>query len=267
MRLSFIFCFIIGVSVGFYAEEFYPSLKNLKNFYFKKNVETKVDNDDLIRANELWAKGDKDGAKVLYLKAACAGEPDAHFTLGYKYVTSDQEKIYYFTEAAKKGHEKALEYALNYLFFKADSLFVDPAKTLELYHEAKRANPDLKIQDEEKYVEVLKMAAEAGNFDANAFIEKYKIPQHNKTNKPDYYVWKLAEEASVKGIFGEPDPKLLLQLISRGGISLDESFCAVKKVYNDWKNGIVERFDICNSQCINSNTGIQFCNERTKQDQ
>ena len=223
-------------------------LKQAHNYYeeYKKDYKNK----------DLEAK-----AKKYYQEAAKTGNADAHFALAYQFVLSDEESVYHLTEAAKKGHEKALDYALEKLLFRANSLKVaDPQRALDLYYQAKKANPNLKLYDEESTVRTMKMCAEPKGFDAEEFMKKYDVKDEDD-NFPFYDVWELAEEASIGGRFGEPNPELVLNLVCRGSWVPMELKGAAYRTYNNWKNGINEEFNIC--QHITSGAGMGYCASRS----
>jgi len=101
---------------------------------------------DLKQADQVYEAGDRDAAKKLYLKAAKKGSPEAHFAIAHKYSVTPEESIYHFSEAAKRGHDEALDYALDALLFRANSLErATPQKALEVYKQAKKANPEIKL--------------------------------------------------------------------------------------------------------------------------
>jgi hypothetical protein len=127
---------------------------------------------------------------------------------------------------------------------------------LALYYEAKKANTDLKLHDEENQLRLMKMCVEPKGFDAQKFIEKYGIDD----DEDQYWVWKLAEEASRGGRFGKPDPELVFNLVIRGGLVPAEFESAVEKTYNNWKKGVVKPFNICDH--ITSGSGQAFCASR-----
>lgn len=216
----------------------------------------------LSKANKLYEAGKKIQAKKIYEDIAKQGEAQAHFALAYKYVLTKKQTIYHFTQAAIKGHEKALAYALDYLLFRANSLeLADPKKALEIYKEAKKNNPNLKLYDEKDKLKTLKLAAKSNNFDAKAFIKKYKIKD---TNSSPYYIWELAQEASKNGRFGKANPKLVFDLVVRGGNVPAEYEAAVKDTYNNWQNGIA-KFDLC--KFITSGMGMGYCSYRTEKNE
>jgi len=78
--------------------------------------------EDLRQADKLYEAGDRESAKKLYVKAANKGSADAHFATAYKYHVTPEERIYHYSKAAMKGHEDALDCALDALLFRANSL-------------------------------------------------------------------------------------------------------------------------------------------------
>jgi len=217
----------------------------------------------LEQANQAYESGDKESAKDFYLKAANKGSAEAHFALAYKYHVTPEESVYHYSEAAKKGHEKALDYALDALLFRANSLKIaDPQKVLQVYKQAKKANPTLKLYDEENKLRIMKMCVEPGDFNAEAFCKKYNLKPAN--DQTMYHVWKIAEEASRGGRFGKPDPKLILHLVARGGWAPAELEYAVEEAYKNWRNGEAKEFNICDH--ITSGGGMGFCAARADEE-
>lgn len=213
----------------------------------------------LQKANILYESGDKEQARKLYIIAANNGSAEAHFLLAFQYRVNIEDAIYHYSEAAKQGHQQALGSALDYLFFQANSLeLANPQGALALYEQAKKANPSLELFYEERKIRVLKMSVEAGEFDGKKFIEQYNIKVDNDNNR--YSIWEIAEEASRGGRFGPPDPKLLLQIVARGGAAPAELMLAIKTCYENWQNNVVKEFDICDY--ITSGIGASFCARR-----
>ena len=132
--------------------------------------------DWLSKADKYYEAGEKEKAKACYLKAAELGSAEAHFAIAYKFIVTKAESILHFSEAAKLGYAEALQYALDALLFRANSLtLADPGKALEVYELAKKRNPAIQLPDEEETVGVIKKCAEAGPFDAAGFIRKYRL--------------------------------------------------------------------------------------------
>jgi len=216
--------------------------------------------EDLKQADKLYEAGDRESAKTLYDKAANKGSADAHFAIAYKYNVTPEESIYHYSEAAMKGHEDALDYALDALLFRANSLErANPKRALEVYKQAKKVNPSIKLYDEDVKLKTIQMSVEPGEFDWKAFCRKYNVLPHN--DEVMYHVWLIAEEASKGGRFGKPDPKLILQLVSRGGWAPAELEYAVEDAYKNWKSGTVKEFNICDH--ITSGGGMAFCASRS----
>jgi TPR repeat protein len=102
----------------------------------------------LSKADKSYESGDKEAANALYMKAAEEGSAEAHFALAYKYRLPPKESLYHYVEAAKKGHEKALEYALDGLLFQSGGMrTADPQKALDLYLEVKKSYPAIHLAD------------------------------------------------------------------------------------------------------------------------
>ena len=222
----------------------------------------KKDEEILSQANALFEAGENLKAKELYLEAAKNGSAEAHFAIAYKYDVTREERIRHFSEAARKGHAEALEFALEELLFRANSLRIaNPLKALNLYREAKRANPKLKLHNERSKLQIMKKCAEPKGFEVEEFLRKYNVKDEDGV--PPYYdIWELAEEASKGGRFGKPDPELVFNLVMRGGSVPDEFESAVNEVYHNWKNGIVMQFCICDH--VVSDVGIGYCSVRGK---
>jgi len=214
---------------------------------------------DLMEADKIYEAGDRESAKKLYIKAANKGSADAHFAIAYKYNVTPEESIYHFSEAAKRGHDEALGYALDALLFRANSLErANPQKALEIYKQAKKVKPSIKLYDEDVKLKTIQMSVEPGPFDWKAFCKKYDVLPHN--DDVMYHVWLIAEEVSKGGRFGKSDPKLILQLVSRGGWAPAELEYAVEATYKDWKAGSAKEFNICDY--ITSGGGMAFCASR-----
>ena len=211
------------------------------------------------KANAAYQAGDKEGAKKLYQEAAALGSPDAHYALAYQYALSPSESVYHFSEAAKKGNQDALEYALDGLFFRANSLTIgDPQKALEVYTLAKKANPAIDYEDQK--LKAITQCTESKGFDGAAFMQRYAL--NDKSLDHFYSIWELAEEASHKGRFGDANATLVFDLVCRGGEVPNEMELAVDETYKKWKKGSTEEFDLCNS--VMSGVGMGYCAQQSQ---
>jgi hypothetical protein len=229
-------------------------------FIFSSSAVGQQYQSELTEADSLYNAGAKKSAKVIYKKAAEQGSAEAHFALAYKYVLPKKQQIEHYAAAAQKGHAEALKNALDELLFRANNLtLADPQRAFDLYHQAKKANSDLELFDVETKIEVMKMSIVSEDFNAQHFIKKYDVKFKEEGQDP-YQIWKLAEEASRGGRFGEPDPYLVLALVVRGGFAPAELEMAVKDVYKDYKKGLVQPFNICNY--VTSGYGMSFCASR-----
>ena len=215
----------------------------------------------LTQANKYFISNKTDAARELYLKAAAMGSAEAHYQLASRFSLPMKEKVYHYSAAARSGHEAALRIALATLLFEADSLTnTDPQGALNLYYEAKKANPKVSLWgDDERTVRVMKMCIEPKGFNGREFIRKYKIEEKEmkRGNFEEYYIWELAEEASRGGRFGRPDPQLVLNLVIRGGNVPMEFISAVEETYGNWKEGTARKFDICKH--VTSGNGANYC--------
>jgi len=222
--------------------------------FSQSNIDTLLFYQDLNYANLLY-NNNREEAKEYYIKAANNGSADAHFYLAYRYVVTQEDAIYHFSEAARKGHERALGYALDYLFFRGNNLILsNPKEALSLYYTVKNINPDIKLYDEENKLEVLKIASLFDLLDGEEFINKYNL----KDNSSGYYIWELAEKASHGEIFENPSSDLVMQLIIKGGHVPAETQLAVKDYYSlmSTSNDLVP-FSLCNY--ITSGFGQGYC--------
>jgi len=213
----------------------------------------------LLMADKAFNSGQEEKAKKLYMEAAAMNNAEAHFAIAYKFIVSEEERIFHFSEAAKMGHAEALEYVLDALFFRSNSLTdTKPELALEIYNLAKSHNPSLTIYDEEHKISTIKKSIEADPFDVDEFIKKYKISK-GEISVP-YGIWELAAEASRGGRFVNPNPKLVLQLVSRGGSVPAELMSAIDSVYFNWKKNKVFEFNVCDY--VTSRDGISYCSTK-----
>lgn len=215
----------------------------------------------VTKAQQLYEAGDKQQAQALFTQAAEQGCAEAHFRLAYQYVLSDEESVYHLQQAAENGHQEALKYYLDTVFFRAGSIRMsDPKSALETYYKAKQKNPSLSLYDEEEKVQVLTYAAEVPERDHDAFFKTYQVEDEDG-DWPFYDVWELAEQASKEGSqFGEPDPELVFWLITRGGDVPAEVSFAVSDYYKHWKNDQVMPFNLCHY--VTSGSGAGYCADR-----
>lgn len=218
----------------------------------------------LKMADNAYNANEKDRAKELYIKAADMHNAAANFALAYKYVCTAAESRHFYSEAAKLGDTDAISYALETLFFRANSLTItNPELALDIYRQWKYHNPNKTFFDEESDTAILKMAIEADPFDAAVFIKKYHITEKD-TNGDDYSIWELAEEASRSQRFGKPDPKLVFQLVCRGGSVPMELSEAIFDTYQAWKENKVAPFNICDY--VTSGVGLAYCAEKESEE-
>jgi hypothetical protein len=216
----------------------------------------------LLKKGESALKaGDQESARIAFEKAAELGSAEAHFALAYKFVNSPEQSAYHFAEAAKRGHQEALDRALDKLFFMARNLMVgNPKEALEVYRLAVNANAAVRWP-RYRNIDTVRKCAEAGAFDADAFIDAHGLAQEHDTSYLGFYhVWELAEDAAAGGRFGPPNAELVLHLVCRGGVVPAEVEFAVSTVHAQWKAGKAPDFNICNN--VSSRIGIGYCSGR-----
>lgn len=217
---------------------------------------------DLVtKAQQLYEAGDKKQAQTLFTQAAEQGSAEAHFRLAYQYTLTDEQSVYHLQQAAANGHQEALKYYLDKVFFRAGSIRMsDPKSALKTYYKAKQANPSLSLYDEQEKVQVLTYAAELPERDPDIFFKTYQVEDEDG-DWPFYDVWELAEQASKEGSkFGKPDPELVFWLITRGGDVPAELSFAVTDYYKHWKNDQVVPFNLCHY--VTSGAGAGYCADR-----
>lgn len=213
----------------------------------------------LKMANTAYDAGNNDIAKIWYQKAAEMGNADAHYALAYKYVLTDEQRIAHYSAAARKGHAKATSEIMEALLFRANSLTVaNPELAYQIYTEAKKANPLMEIYNEAADLATVRECMEAGQLDTKEFIEKYKITKEDTVE--DYGIWELAAEASHNGRFGKPNPKLVLQLVCKGGQVPAEVQYAVADCYWAWKKDSILVFNPCTY--VTSGIGLAYCSQK-----
>ena len=178
-----------------------------------------------------------------------------------------EERLSRLEAAADTGDSQAAWRLLEELVLRAESLnHADPERAYAFFvriTDVWRSDPGLDIshhqwQHYNAYLEALRMAAEAGPFDAAQFLQKNQLDESNLP-MGGYRTWQLAEQAS-QGHFGEPDPNLVFQLVIRGGEVPSEWKLAVTSLYPKWKAGEPIEFDLCNY--VMSAMGVGFCNHR-----
>ncbi|MCG9687702.1 lysozyme inhibitor LprI family protein [Vibrio tubiashii] len=217
---------------------------------------------DLVtKAQQLYEAGDKKQAQTLFTQAAKQGSAEAHFRLAYQYTLTDEDSVHHLQQAAAQGHQEALKYYLDKVFFRSGSIRMsDPKAALETYYKAKQKNPSLSLYDEQEKVQVLTYAAELPERNPDAFFKTYQVEDEDG-DWPFYDVWELAEQASKEGSqFGKPDPELVFWLITRGGDVPAELSFAVTDYYKHWKNDQVVPFNLCHY--VTSGAGAGYCADR-----
>lgn len=201
----------------------------------------------LFEADVCWNLGQRERAREIYRKADPSGTCPPSLVSAYMAARGGGERLYLEMEAARNGDMGTLRSALDRLYLGRIDPYGDPQAALELYAQARKANPKEAFEHEESIAELLKMAAAPGAFDTRAFLEKhvtvYESPDQSGEDDPEpYLLWDLAEKASVEGSDGKPDPELVLQLAARGTGELSERLSAVRAAFENWEHRKPGRF-------------------------
>ena len=209
------------------------------------------------KAEALYEEGRKEDAKELYEKAADLGDANAHFALAYKFVQPNDEQMNHYISAAVQGHEKALYYALDELFFRAgDWAHANPSKALEVYAKAKKANPALVIYDEKRVVETIKRCIEAGRPQGSHFWKKYAEAENIPGTS---WYFKIVEMAANTEFFGEKSSLLALQIVCNNSSIPAETQYAVEGLYKQWKKSENQHFEACEYATSREHTYSCLC--------
>lgn len=200
----------------------------------------------LADANAVYESGDRDAAKELYEDAAKAGNADAHFLLTYRYVLPLDKQLFHLAEASKQGHVAATDAILDALFFRPAKGTADPKRAWLIYHQALKANPKLttEMRYKNEYLEALEICSKLPAFDLWETLSGFGITEQDIKNGSFYFIWELAEEASVGGRFGAADPELTMQLIVQGGNVPFEVMRAVKGYAPFWQKNKAHPFNM-----------------------
>ena len=177
-----------------------------------------------------------------YQKADPSGKCPEDLLAIYHATQGGAEELYKQMQGARNGDMSALASALGTLFFERNDGCAAPDLAYDLYRTAKKANSRGTFPGEKEASELLKMAAAAGRMDLEAFLKVHDISRE-KAAKP-YFLWVLAEEASIGGRFGDPDAALVLQLISKGVALPEERASAIRWAYANWAGNRQGEFEM-----------------------
>lgn len=213
----------------------------------------------LAEAKSWLKQRQNEKARPLLETLAEEGNAEASYLLTYHFNLAPNEQLRYLEAAARQGHTDALKFYIETAFYRAGLDAVEPKKILSVYREAKAVNPRASFYNERRTVEVLKMASEVPPLNTDDFLRQYQLDPKTLERQP-YSIWALAEEASVGGRFGAPDPTLTMQLILREGPAPAELTIAVESYYPHWKNGEAAPFNLCDH--ITSGVGMSVCAHR-----
>jgi hypothetical protein len=236
-------------------------------FYVLFCVFVEADESFLKKADALYENGKRDEARRIYEQAAKRGVAEAHYQLSYRFVLARTNRLYHIVQAAKTGHEKALASAWDEFVFRAGTdLQGDPHKAWALYQDALQKNLGLQgsVRGYDKtFIEVVRKSAELPDIELREILIAKGVDLGEPNEKNCYWVWELAEEASVGGRFGPPDPVLTMQLIVHGGFVPAEFVSAVEEYYPHYQKREPEPFRICDH--VTSSYGSRYCLRKSAQ--
>lgn len=192
-------------------------------------------------ANHSYDAGFKQKAKFIYTVTAWFGNPEGHFNLAYRFVLPEENRTFHLIQAAQAGHGKALEYAMEDLFFR--SVDSNPEMAWKVYNKALSANPSLKTYYGPEKMETVRMCVEAGR--ANSAVLETKFDRNEKGAKLQGWPWELAERAANTNLFGKRSTLLALQLVCHSPQIPAEIMAAVPFLYNQWKRAEEPVFNAC----------------------
>jgi hypothetical protein len=141
----------------------------------------------LFEADVCWNLGQRERAREIYRKAdpSCICPPNL--------VSADMaargggERLYLEMEAARNGDMGTLRLALDRLYLGRIDPSGDPQFALELFAQARKANPKGTFEHEEAIAELLKRATAPGAFDIRAFLEMIddmRLLSHARSGDP-----------------------------------------------------------------------------------
>lgn len=193
-------------------------------------------------------------------KDTTVAEPSSHqdtirypICLGYDIPASERARR--LKEAAMAGDADALNCLWGDLLFNANSLTnADPEQAYSIYLEVKKKNPQMQIADEERKLSTIRKCIEAGPFEDASFSKEYHVWPDSAN--AEFSVWELARDISLGRIKGGRNPKLLLQVVCRGGSIFSDLTGAVDTVYYCWKHNKAIYFEPINYIIGNLNTAF-----------
>lgn len=191
-----------------------------------------------LTAISLLKKNETEKAKIIFLELVDTNK-DAIWYLLRKYPTSDEEYINYIIKSIKLGDKHIIENELDELFYRASHLNTsNPVRAYKLFSTLKKLNMTSKVYREKETFSTLSKCYETADFDPVQFTKTYNI-------NPSTGSWELAEDAANNNKFGNPDPKIILALVCRGGFVPRELDLAVEDAYKFWKENKILRFNTC----------------------
>ena len=217
---------------------------------------------DLVQSLEKAEKADalftteREKAVAMYLEAATELGGGIGLAQAFADRRSHGETLRSAIRNAGGGVDFGLETLWRELGWSHGDLYIDPAFVLKMYRDAG-------ISTEERQGaqwELMQLAHESGSFNLNAFLIEHRLKVEDLRASP-YAIWELAQEASTGGRFGKANATLALQLVLRGGGTVEERETAIRQCHAILKGARREPFEL--AECIRSRVGNAYLLSRT----
>lgn len=200
---------------------------------FKSSLE-----EEFEKAEKLYKSGDEKQSERIFLQLAQKGCVNAAFDLWNRY--SSEKYLKFLFQAAKQGHPKAVEYAIEYL--KLNYLDENGKSNWklakELYDKIYELDYIEKYQKDE-LLDLVNMYRDAGDFDVKKFLKKYNL-EERYAKKGRCFFWRVAEElSSERNSEKHITPKELFQIVLLG---IDFPFKGWKSELDTARKNVYENF-------------------------
>ena len=217
---------------------------------------------DLLQGLEKAEKADAlfttDGEKAvaMYLEAATQLGGGIGLAQAFADRRGQGEHLRSAIRNAGGGVDFGLETLWRELGWSHGDLYIDPAFVLKMHRDA-GVNPE---ERQAAQWELMQLAMEAGPFDLNAFLIEHHLNVEDLRASP-YAIWELAQEVSKGGRFGKANATLALQLVLRGGGTVEERETAIRQCHAILKGARREPFEL--GECIRSRVGKAYLLSRS----
>lgn len=212
---------------------------------------------DLLQGLEKTQKADtlfttdRERAVAMYIEAATQLGGGIGLAQAFADRRGQGEHLRSAIRNAGGGVDFGLETLWRELGWSHADLYIDPAFVLKMHRDA-GVNPE---EQQAAQWELMQMALESGPFDLNAFLIEHHLNVEDLRTSP-YAVWELAQDASKGGRFGKANATLALQLVLRGGGTVEERDAAIRQCHAILKGTRREPFEL--AECIRSRVGNAY---------